>query len=138
MMRLLLVEDNEPDVVLMQEALRDAGVGHELEVASDGEQALAVLRSGRPLPDLVLLDLNLPRKDGREVLEEAKADPQLCAVPILVLTTSQSPADVAFAYRNHANAYIRKPNGLDALMAVTAAIRDFWTGAVTLPDTSPG
>jgi CheY-like chemotaxis protein len=137
-MRLLLVEDNEPDVVLMQEALRDAGVSHELEVASDGEQAMAVLRSGRPLPDLVLLDLNLPRKDGREVLEEAKADAALCTVPILVLTTSQSPADVAFAYRNHANAYIRKPNGLDALMAVTSAIRDFWAGAVTLPGAGPG
>jgi two-component system, chemotaxis family, response regulator Rcp1 len=136
-MRLLLVEDNEADVVLMQEALREAEVEHELEVAYDGEQALAALRHARPLPDLVLLDLNLPRKDGREVLEEAKADPELCGVPILVLTTSQSPADVAFAYRNHANAYIRKPNSLDALMSVTQAIRDFWTGAVTLPAPAP-
>jgi chemotaxis family two-component system response regulator Rcp1 len=136
-MRLLLVEDNEADVVLMQEALREAGVEHELEVAADGEQALAALRDGPPLPDLVLLDLNLPRKDGREVLAEAKRDPELCGVPILVLTTSQSPADVAFAYRNHANAYIRKPNGLDALMSVTNAIRDFWTGAVTLPGVTP-
>jgi chemotaxis family two-component system response regulator Rcp1 len=136
-MRLLLVEDNEADVVLMQEALREAGVEHELEVAYDGEQALAALRDGSPLPDLVLLDLNLPRKDGREVLAEAKGDPELCAVPILVLTTSQSPADVAFAYRNHANAYIRKPNGLDALMSVTNAIRDFWTGAATLPGVAP-
>jgi chemotaxis family two-component system response regulator Rcp1 len=137
-MRVLLVEDNEADVVLMQEALREAAVSAELEVARDGEQALVALRGQRPLPDLVLLDLNLPRKDGREVLEEAKADPELCGVPILVLTTSQSPADVAFAYRNHANAYLRKPNGLEALMSVTTAIRDFWVGAVTLPGAAPG
>jgi chemotaxis family two-component system response regulator Rcp1 len=137
-MRLLLVEDNAADVVLMQEALREAGMNPDLEVASDGERAMDALRGGAALPDLVLLDLNLPRKDGREVLEEAKADPALCEVPILVMTTSQSPADVAFAYRNHANAYIRKPNGLDALMSVTCAIRDFWTGAATLPGASPG
>jgi chemotaxis family two-component system response regulator Rcp1 len=136
-MRLLLVEDNDADVVLMQEALREAGMNPELEVASDGERAMDA-RRGAALPDLVLLDLNLPRKDGREVLEEAKADPALCGVPILVMTTSQSPADVAFAYRNHANAYIRKPNGLEALMSVTCAIRDFWTGAATLPGASPG
>jgi chemotaxis family two-component system response regulator Rcp1 len=137
-MRLLLVEDNAADVVLMQEALREVGMNPELEVVSDGERALDTLRGGAALPDLVLLDLNLPRKDGREVLEEAKADPTLCEVPILVMTTSQSPADVAFAYRNHANAYIRKPNGLDALMSVTSAIRDFWTGAATLPGSASG
>jgi two-component system, chemotaxis family, response regulator Rcp1 len=136
-MRLLLVEDNEADVVLMQEALCEAGMSADVEVASDGEQALEALRDGGPLPDLVLLDLNLPRKDGREVLEEVKTDPELCGVPILVLTTSQSPADVAFAYRNHANAYLRKPNGLDGLMSVTTAIRDFWVGAVTLPGAYP-
>ena len=133
MTRLLLVEDNEADVVLMQEALREAGLDPDLSVATDGECAMAELRDGGPLPDLMLLDLNLPRKDGREVLSEVKADPALAGVPVIVLTTSQSPSDVAFAYRNHANAYVRKPNGLDELIAVTCAIRDFWVGAATLP-----
>jgi CheY-like chemotaxis protein len=133
---LLLVEDNDADVVLMQEALRDAELEHRLTVAADGEQALDLLRGGDSLPDLVLLDLNMPRKDGREVLAEIKADSALLHVPVIVLTTSQSPGDVDFAYRNHANAYIRKPNGLDDLMAVARAIRDFWLGAATLPRAS--
>jgi two-component system, chemotaxis family, response regulator Rcp1 len=133
---LLLVEDNDADVVLMQEALREAGLEHTLTVAPDGERALSHLREPRGLPDLVLLDLNMPRKDGREVLEEIKADPELLDVPVIVLTTSQSPTDVAFAYRNHANAYVRKPNGLDELMGVARAIRDFWMTAATLPRAS--
>ncbi|HEX5910971.1 MAG TPA: response regulator [Thermoleophilaceae bacterium] len=133
MTRVLLVEDNEADVVLLREALREGGVDLDLTVAPDGEQAMAGLRNGGGLPDLVLLDLNLPRKDGREVLSEMKADPALAGVPVIVLTTSQSPGDVAFAYRNHANAYVRKPNGLDQLIEVTRAIRDFWVAAATLP-----
>ena len=133
MTRVLLVEDNEADVVLLQEALREGGVDLDLSVALDGEQAMADLRGADELPDFVLLDLNLPRKDGREVLAEMKSDPALSEVPVIVLTTSQSPSDVAFAYRNHANAYVRKPNGLDQLIAVTCAIRDFWVGAATLP-----
>jgi len=131
--RVLLVEDNEADVVLLQEALREGGVDLELSVALDGEQAMAELRGADELPDFVLLDLNLPRKDGREVLAEVKSDPALSEVPVIVLTTSQSPGDVAFAYRNHANAYVRKPNGLDQLIDVTRAIRDFWVAAATLP-----
>jgi chemotaxis family two-component system response regulator Rcp1 len=133
---LLLVEDNDADVVLMQEALRENGLEHTLTVAPDGERALAALRGPGELPDLVLLDLNMPRKDGREVLAEIKADPDLLDVPVIVLTTSQSPSDVAFAYRNHANAYVRKPNGLDDLMAVARAIADFWVAAATLPRAS--
>ena len=133
MTRVLLVEDNEADVVLLQEALREGGVDLELSVALDGEQAMAELRGADELPDFVLLDLNLPRKDGREVLAEVKSDPALSEVPVIVLTTSQSPGDVAFAYRNHANAYVRKPNGLDQLIDVTRAIRDFWVAAATLP-----
>ena len=132
MTRVLLVEDNEADVVLLQEALREGGVDLHLSVALDGEQAMADLRGADELPDFVLLDLNLPRKDGREVLVEMKSDPALSAVPVIVLTTSQSPSDVAFAYRNHANAYVRKPNGLDQLIDVTRAIRDFWVAAATL------
>ena len=133
MTRVLLVEDNEADVVLLQEALREGGVELDLSVALDGEQAMADLRACEELPDFVLLDLNLPRKDGREVLAEMKSDPALTEVPVIVLTTSQSPSDVAFAYRNHANAYVRKPNGLDQLIDVTRAIRDFWVAAATLP-----
>ena len=133
MTRVLLVEDNEADVVLLQEALREGGVDLDLSVALDGEQAMADLRDADELPDFVLLDLNLPRKDGREVLVEMKSDPALSEVPVIVLTTSQSPCDVAFAYRNHANAYVRKPNGLDQLIDVTRAIRDFWVAAATLP-----
>jgi len=131
--RVLLVEDNEADVVLLQEALREGGVDLDVSVAPDGEQAMADLRAADELPDFVLLDLNLPRKDGREVLAEMKSDPVLSEVPVIVLTTSQSPGDVAFAYRNHANAYVRKPNGLDQLIDVTRAIRDFWVAAATLP-----
>jgi CheY-like chemotaxis protein len=131
--RLLLVEDNAADVVLMQAALQEAGVDHQLSVAGDGEQALSALRADGGLPDLVLLDLNMPRKDGREVLAEVKADPALLEVPVIVLTTSQSPSDVSFAYRNHANAYVRKPNGLDELISVARAIGEFWGGAATLP-----
>ena len=133
MTRVLLVEDNEADVILLREALREGGVELDLTVAQDGEQAMAGLRDGDGLPDLMLLDLNLPRKDGREVLAEMKGDPGLAEVPVIVLTTSQSPSDVAFAYRNHANAYVRKPNGLDQLIEVTRAIRDFWVAAATLP-----
>ena len=133
MIRLLLVEDNDADVVLMQEALREARLRHHLTVAGDGEVAMTTLRDGETLPDLVLLDLNMPRKDGREVLAEAKADPELLDVPIIVLTTSVSPSDVTFAYGNHANAYIRKPNGLAELIDVADAIRDFWGRSATLP-----
>ena len=133
MTRVLLVEDNEADVVLLQEALREGGVDLDLSVALDGEQAMDDLRGADVLPDFVLLDLNLPRKDGREVLAEMKSDPALSEVPVIVLTTSQSPGDIAFAYRNHANAYVRKPNGLDQLIDVTRAIRDFWVAAATLP-----
>lgn len=137
MIRILLVEDNEADVVLMQEALRAAGLSHDLTIATDGERALESMRVDSRRPDLVLLDLNLPRKDGREVLEEAKGDPALASMPIIVLTTSQSPRDVNFAYEHRANAYVRKPNGLDSLIGVAHSIRDFWLGAATLPGHAP-
>ena len=137
MIRILLVEDNEADVALMKEALRSTGLAHDLTVATDGEHALASMRLRSERPDLVLLDLNLPRKDGREVLEEAKGDPALASMPIIVLTTSQSPHDVTFAYEHCANAYVRKPNGLDSLVGIARAIRDFWLGAATLPGHAP-
>jgi two-component system, chemotaxis family, response regulator Rcp1 len=134
MTRILLVEDNRADALLIQEALRQvADDGHTVDLVTDGEQAIAHLRGDGPRPDLVLLDLNLPRKDGREVLAEVKADRDLREIPVIVLTTSSAPADVAFAYQHHANSYVRKPLGMDRLVEAATAIRDFWFKTATLP-----
>ena len=132
-MRLLVVEDNATDVMLLQEALRAAGNRHEPDIARDGEEAMTHLRGPGERPDLVLLDLNLPRKNGREVLAEVKADPDLCSIPIIVLTSSGAHPDIDFAYAHHANAYVRKPLGLERLTEFAATLRDFWQGQVTLP-----
>ena len=134
----LLVEDDPGDVLLIREAFEDNKVRNRLHVVADGVEALAFLRregehAGAPQPDLVLLDLNLPRKDGREVLAEVKGDPDLKTIPVIVLTTSSAPPDVAFCYTHHANSYIRKPLGLDRLIEAAAAIRDFWVRTATLP-----
>ncbi len=133
-LRILLVEDLGADALLFREAMRDAGIDGDLVLAHDGQEALDLLRdrAGR-LPDLVLLDLNLPKVGGRQVLDEVRRDPRLHALPVVVLTTSSSPYDVAFAYRHHANAYVRKPNGFEALSSVAHAIRDFWARTATLP-----
>ena len=133
MTRILLVEDSQADALLIQEALRQVAVEHEIERVSDGERALARLRSDEPKPGLVLLDLNLPRVDGRTVLAEVKRDPELREIPVIVLTTSSAPSDIAFAYDNHANSYVRKPLGLDALIEAARAIRDFWLRTATPP-----
>ena len=133
MTRILLVEDSQADALLIQEALRQVAVEHEIERVSDGERALARLRSDEPKPGLVLLDLNLPRVDGRTVLAEVKRDPELREIPVIVLTTSSAPSDIAFAYDNHANSYVRKPLGLDALVEAAQAIRDFWLRTATPP-----
>jgi CheY-like chemotaxis protein len=133
MTSILLVEDSAPDAMLIRQALREAGVEGDVEVVSDGEQALDRLRRGKA-PDLMLLDLNLPRKDGREVLAEMKCDDDLCQIPVIVLTTSSAPHDVAFAYRHCANSYIRKPLGLDRLVETARAIGDFWFRTATLPN----
>ena len=129
---ILLVEDNQADALLIQEALRQVSVHDEIERVPDGEVALARLREG-PRPGLVLLDLNLPRMDGRTVLAKLKADPDLRTIPVIVLTTSSAPSDIAFAYENHANSYVRKPLGLDALIEAAEAIRDFWLRTATPP-----
>jgi len=133
MTRILLVEDSRADAILIQEALRQVSADHSVETVTDGQRALDRLRGSEPHPDLVLLDLNLPRKDGREVLAEMKTDDELKAIPVIVLTTSSAPADVRFAYANCANSYVRKPLGLDALIEAAAAIRDFWLRTATLP-----
>ncbi len=135
---ILLVEDNPGDVRLTQEALQDARITNHMSVAEDGVQALAFLRrqdryAEAPRPDLILLDLNLPRKDGREVLAEVKADPQLWRIPVVVLTTSQAERDVLRAYDLHANCYITKPVDLDQFLTVVKSIEDFWLTVVKLP-----
>jgi two-component system, chemotaxis family, response regulator Rcp1 len=135
---ILLVEDSPGDVRLTREALKDAKVHINLHVASDGIEAMAFLnREGEfahvPRPDLILLDLNLPRKDGREVLTEIKENPVLMTIPIVVLTTSESEADVLRSYRLHANCYISKPVDLDGFLKVVNSIDDFWLTIVKLP-----
>jgi two-component system, chemotaxis family, response regulator Rcp1 len=129
---ILLVEDSAPDAMLIRQALREAGVEGTVEVVADGEQALSRLRGGEP-PDLMLLDLNLPRKDGRAVLAEMREDPELREVPVIVLTTSSAPHDVHYCYRNGANSYVRKPLGLDPLVETARTIREFWFDTATLP-----
>ncbi|MFQ5922342.1 MAG: response regulator [Anaerolineales bacterium] len=135
--QILLIEDNLGDVRLAQETLRDAG-RFELHVAENGEQAIEILHrkgsySAVPLPDLILLDLNLPKKDGREVLAEVKEDPELKHVPIIVLTTSHSEADIINAYNLHANCYITKPVDLREFSTVMASLEHFWLRTATLP-----
>jgi chemotaxis family two-component system response regulator Rcp1 len=134
----LLVEDSPGDVRLTQEAFKDAKVHINLHVASDGAAAMAFLgREGEhanaPRPDLILLDLNLPKKDGREVLAELKASPELKSIPVVILTTSASEADIHGSYQHHANCYITKPVDLDGFLKVVRSIDSFWLSVVKLP-----
>jgi len=136
--RVLLVEDNEADVRLTREALREAGENVRLSAVIDGEQALAFLRrqdgfADAPRPDLVLLDLNLPRKNGLEVLDELRADPSLAPIPVIMLTSSAARSDVEAAYARGANAFVVKPLELDAFMDLIGAIRGFWLEVAQLP-----
>jgi chemotaxis family two-component system response regulator Rcp1 len=135
---ILLVEDNPGDVRLTIEALREGKVRNNLSVATDGVEALEFLRrrgafANAPRPDLILLDLNLPKKDGREVLAEIKADPDLKTIPVVVLTTSKAEEDVVRSYHLHANCYVTKPVDLDQFISVVRAIEDFWLTIVALP-----
>ena len=134
----LLVEDSPGDVRLTREAFKDAKVHINLQVASDGARAMAFLKregeyASAPRPDLILLDLNLPKKDGREVLAEIKEDPTLKTIPVVVLTTSSSEADVLRSYQLHANCYITKPVGLEGFLTVVKSIDSFWLSVVRLP-----
>jgi CheY-like chemotaxis protein len=136
--KILLVEDNPGDARLAVEALKESKVNNNLYHAKDGVEAMAFLRgereyAGMPLPDLVLLDLNMPRKDGREVLAEIKADPDLRVIPVVVLTTSEAERDLVRSYDLHANAYVVKPIDLDRFVEVVQAIEDFWFVVVKLP-----
>lgn len=135
---ILLVEDNPADLRLAQEVLKEAQLDHELLVARDGEQAMQILRregvhAQAPRPDLVLLDLNLPRKSGREVLQEIKTTPALRRIPVLVLSTSRAESDISACYDAHANCFLTKPVEIDEFARLAALIRDFWFGAVQLP-----
>jgi chemotaxis family two-component system response regulator Rcp1 len=134
----LLVEDSPGDVRLTREAFKDAKVHIHLHVASDGVEAMAFLKlegeyANAPRPDLILLDLNLPKKDGREVLCEIKETPSLKSIPVVVLTTSASEADILRSYQLHANCYITKPVGLDGFLEVVRSIDNFWLSVVKLP-----
>jgi two-component system, chemotaxis family, response regulator Rcp1 len=135
---ILMVEDNEGDVFLTMEALKEAKVANHVSVARDGEEALQFLRrqgkcASAPRPDVILLDLNLPRKDGREVLAEIKADLQLRTIPVVVLTSSKAEQDVVKMYDLHANCYIVKPVDFTNLMEVVRSIESFWLTVVKLP-----
>lgn len=135
---ILLVEDNPDDMELTRIAMADAGVDADLEWVTDGREALAFLQrqgphASAPRPDLVLLDLNLPQLDGRDLLGIVKGDPDLAAIPIVVLTTSVDDHDVFEAYRAHANAFISKPADFDRYVQALRALQDFWFSAVLLP-----
>jgi CheY-like chemotaxis protein len=135
---ILLVEDSPGDVRLTKEALKDSKVANTLTVAEDGVEAMALLRrkgkySEAVRPDLILLDLNLPRKDGRQVLAELKADEDMRSIPVIVLTTSLAEEDIIRTYNLHANCYITKPVDLDKFLNVVRTIEDFWLSIVKLP-----
>lgn len=134
----LLVEDDPGDVLLIKEALSDHKVGNVLSIVSDGVEAMKFVRgegeyARRERPDLVLLDLNLPRKSGAEVLQEIKSDPELSTIPVIVLTTSEAEEDVIRSYKTHANAYITKPVDFDRFRDIVHQIDDFFLGIVKLP-----
>lgn len=136
---ILLVEDSPGDVRLIREALKDGKVANRINVVEDGEAAMLYLRRQKPYadavrPELVLLDLNLPRKDGREVLEEIKSDPELMRIPVVVLTTSSSEEDVLRTYSSHANCFVTKPIDLDQFMDAVRSIESFWLTIVRLPN----
>ena len=135
---ILLVEDSPSDTRLTVEAMKEGKIANHLRHVEDGEEAMAFLRrrgaySDAPRPDLILLDLNLPRKDGREVLAELKQDPRLRTIPVVVLTTSRAEQDVLRSYELHANCYITKPVDFQQFLGVVKSIEQFWLTVVTLP-----
>ncbi|MDO4245591.1 MAG: response regulator [Deinococcus sp.] len=135
---ILLVEDSEPDILLTEEAFSEARVRNRLHVVRDGEEALQFLRregdyAAAPRPDVILMDINMPRKNGLEVLEEVKADPSLRSIPVLILTTSQAEDDVQRSYSGHASGYVVKPVGFENFLQAIRAFEDFWLTFVRFP-----
>jgi CheY-like chemotaxis protein len=138
---ILMVEDSAGDAELMLDFLEQSKMKNRIHWVTDGEAAMAFLRrvgeyAGKPVPDLILLDLNLPKKDGREVLTEVKGDPKLAHIPVVILTSSKSEADIVKSYRLQANCYITKPVDLEQFGKVVRAIDDFWLSVVRLPPNS--
>lgn len=136
--KILLVEDNPGDIRLIKEILNENGINNIIHVIMDGESALKfLLKEGNfrdaPRPDLILLDLNLPKKDGRELLSEIKDNKQLKSIPVVILTTSTAEEDIIETYNKHANSYITKPVDLDQFIRVVESIQDFWLNVVKLP-----
>ena len=135
---ILLIEDNPGDIRLTKEVLKEGKIRNELNVVMDGELAIQYLKktgefSNAATPDIILLDLNLPKKDGREVLSEIKADPLLMLIPVIVLTTSSAERDILNMYSHHANCYITKPVDFNQFIAVVKSIENFWLNIVILP-----
>lgn len=140
---ILLVEDSPADVRLTREALADARIPNRLRVAADGVEAIEILRRqgvhrDETRPNLILLDLNLPKKDGREVLAEIKADAELSRIPVIVLTTSRAQEDILHSYQLHANAYVSKPVGFQAFLDAVRSLESFWLTVATLPPDGAG
>lgn len=138
MVEILLVEDSEPDILLTEEAFSESKVKNHLNVARDGEEALQFLRregefADAPRPDVILMDINMPRKNGLEVLEEIKADPELRSIPVLILTTSQADEDVRRSYSGHASGYVVKPVGFENFLQAIRAFEEFWLTFVRFP-----
>ncbi|MES2567769.1 MAG: response regulator [Bacteroidota bacterium] len=136
---ILLVEDNPGDIRLTKEAFKDGRIHNELNVVMDGEEAIFYLKkegqyASAKTPDIILLDLNLPKKDGREVLAEIKTDPKLMRIPVIILTTSSAQVDIVNTYSNHANCYIMKPVDFNQFLDVVRTIENFWLTVVKLPN----
>jgi len=131
--KILMVEDNEGDIVLTQEALKDGRIKNNIIIARDGVEALAVLDSGEGLPDLILLDINLPKLNGLEVLTAIKKDPRLKTIPVIMLSTSDEQNDIFTSYNNYANCFITKPVDFNRFIDVVRTIETFWISIVKLP-----
>lgn len=132
-LRLLVVDDSTADLQLLEEAIVEYGLDAQIETALDGDAALARLRVEGPRPDLILLDLNMPRRNGREVLEELKQDAELRTIPVIIFSTSSSPFDVEDCYALHANSYLVKPVDFEGLGAIVQALDAFWVRQAELP-----
>lgn len=135
---ILLVEDNEGDVVLTLEALKEAKVYNHVHVVRDGEEAIKFLKKQKPYeeavtPDIILLDINLPKIDGKEVLTEIKNDRKLMTIPVVILTTSETDKDILYAYQHHANCYITKPVDFNKFIEVIHSVKNFWISIVQFP-----
>jgi two-component system, chemotaxis family, response regulator Rcp1 len=136
---ILLVEDNPGDIRLTLEAFKEGKCTNHIHVVKDGEEAMQFLRkqdrhADSPRPDLILLDLNLPKRDGRSILQEIKTDPDLKRIPVVILTTSKAEEDILRTYNLHANCYITKPVDIEEFITITRSIENFWLSIVKLPD----